>query len=298
MKQTHWALAATVSILPFIGACNTTEETRSAEPAAQEAQESIAADAVVEDVVEELEAVAPALPEPFTVEVPGSAAKLAFVPVPGGQLGDVTVDGFWMTTTEVPWEAYDVLVHRLDLPEEDREADAETRPSKPYINMDRGFGHNGYPAISMSAHGASTFCDWLSEQTGRTFRLPTEAEWEYACRAGSAASWSTGDAEAAVDTVAWHRGNSDWKTHPIGTKAPNAFGLFDLHGNAAEWCTTTVGEGVIVRGGSYKDPLERLRADHRFEPTPDWNASDPQVPKSVWWLADAGWIGFRVVCVD
>jgi len=233
--------------------------------------------------------------EPFTIEVPGSLARIDFVPIPPGELDGVEVPGFWMSTTEIPWEAYDVFVHRLDLPEADREADAETRPSKPYINMDRGFGHNGYPAISMSSHAAQRFCRWLSEHSGRTLRLPTDVEWEYACRAGASSPWSTGSDEAAVDAVAWHRGNSSWKTHAIATKEPNAFGLFDMHGNAAEWCLETSGESVVC-GGSYKDPLERLRADQRIEPSPAWNASDPQVPKSVWWLADAGWIGFRVVC--
>lgn len=272
-----------VGLAAFAAACRTSDEPRS--------------NGVVEQApdvdAERGRPATDAAPAAFTIEVPSSLAQLEFVPIPPGRLGDVEVGGFWMSTTEVPWEAYDVLVHRLDLPEDQRDADAETRPSKPYINMDRGFGHNGYPAISMSAHGAEQFCAWLSERTGRSFRLPTDTEWEYACRAGSEAEL---DEERAA-TVAWFRANADWKTHPIATKGPNAYGLFDMRGNAAEWCRTGA-DGHVVCGGSYKDPLERLRADARVGPSPDWNASDPQVPKSVWWLADAGWIGFRLVCAE
>lgn len=237
--------------------------------------------------------------EAFQVELPAGDVTLDMMPIPGGTLlgagGPVEIAPFWMSSVEVPWEAYDVFLHRLDLPPEDADADAETRPSKPYINMDRGFGHQGYPALSMSDHGARMFCAWLSEASGRHFRLPTADEWDWACLARNPGPWQTGNTPEGLEEYAWFRKNSSFKTHPVGQKRPNAFGLYDMHGNAAEWAESPGGGGVVV-GGSYRDGADGLRAGSRVEPTPDWNASDPQIPKSVWWLADAGFIGFRVVC--
>jgi formylglycine-generating enzyme required for sulfatase activity len=239
-------------------------------------------------------------PETWTVTLPGGLVQVEMVKVPGGTLaradGTVEVGSFWMARTELTWDAFDVLVFRLDLPEEQRvrDVDGVTRPTKPYILVDRGFGHAGYPALSMSQKGAESFCAWLSEASGRRFRLPTVDEWEYAARAGSPTIYGCGD-EAALDEHAWFRDNANRKTQPVATRTPNAFGLFDLHGNVSEWALRP--DGVAVQcGGSFRDPAGKIGADARREAVPAWNASDPQMPKSVWWLADANFVGMRLVC--
>ena len=226
----------------------------------------------------------------FTQTIPGTTATLEMVPVPQGQSDRERVGPFWVASREVTWDLYDVFVYRLDEPARaPGGADALARPSKPYISMDRGFGHVGYPALSMSARGAEAFCAWLSDRTGRRYRLPTERQWRVLCRL-------SGIAPARLDAHAWHRGNAQGTTHPVGKKAPDALGLHDLFGNASEWCRGDDGEPVTM-GGCFRDPIERLGCGARVEPTPEWNASDPQLPKSVWWLADAGFVGCRVVCL-
>lgn len=206
------------------------------------------------------------------------------------------VETFWIGTTEVTWDQYDVFVFGLD-GKAAVDVDAESRPTKPYINADRGFGHAGFAAMSIAHRGAVAYCEWLSKKTGRRYRLPTEDEWEYACRAGGTAAFSCGDDVEGLAAVAWYRANADHRTHPVGTLAKNAFGLHDMHGNVAEWVLGRDGKPV-VKGGSYVDGADRLACDARQAPSRLWNASDPQIPKSVWWLCDAGFVGFRVVCED
>lgn len=223
-------------------------------------------------------------PSAFTQQVPGATATMRMVGVPGGP----ETGPFWIGVTEVTWDLYDVFVYRLDEPPNAPDgADAVARPSKPYISMDRGFGHAGYPAISMSSRAAEAFCAWLSERTGRRYRLPTEREWRHVCSLGARE-------RTDYPAIAWCRENAGGTTHPVASKGPDALGLYDLLGNAAEWCVGDDGRHVVT-GGSYRDRAARLGCDARLEPTPDWNASDPQLPKSVWWLADAGFVGFRVV---
>ena len=232
---------------------------------------------------------APPAPAPFNQQVAGSTVSFDMVPVPAGSLDGTTVGPLWIGATEVTWDLYDLFVYRLDEPADlPLGADALARPSKPYISMDRGFGHAGYPAISMSSRGAVAFCDWLSDLTGRRFRLPTEREWRYVC--GLAAV-----EDESLQERAWFRDNAGGATHPAASKRPDTLGLYDLLGNAAEWCLGEDGRPVTM-GGSYREPSVRLGCAARLEPSPDWNASDPQLPKSVWWLADAGFVGFRVVC--
>jgi len=222
----------------------------------------------------------------FIETIDGTALAFDMIPVPGdAALG---VDPFWIGRTEVTWDAYDVFVYGLDTPGAETEADAVTRPSKPYISMDRGFGHAGHAVISVSSRGAAAFCDWLTHKTGRRYRLPTEAEWRYACSLGRVPA-------AEIGRYAWYRGNADFKTHPVGTRDPDAGGLHDMYGNASEWCTGADGLPVTL-GGSYRDPMESLGCAARVLPAAAWNQSDPQIPRSVWWLADAGFVGFRVVC--
>lgn len=231
---------------------------------------------------------------PFAETIAGTALTIEMLPVPSSTPAGAPL---WMSATEISWDAYDAFVFKLDVPSSAAPAavDALARPSQPYILMDRGFGHAGYPAISVNHTGAAAFCAWLSHKTGRKYRLPTEDEWERACRAGASGAWCTGDDAAALGDVAWFKGNAERKTHPLRAKAPNAWGFYDMHGNAAEWCTAADG-GPVVRGGSYRDTAEGLRASARVEPQRAWNASDPQLPKSKWWLADGGFIGFRIVC--
>ena len=226
--------------------------------------------------------------------LPGTTVEVEFVRLPPlpGRAADAPP--LWMARTETTWDAYDVYVHRLDEPAETRGADAVARPSKPYITYDRGFGHKGRPVISVSDYGARSFCEWLARKTGRAYRLPTEAEWALAASAGATTRWSFGDDAAQLDQHVWHRGNSGRKTQPVGGKLPNAWGLYDLYGNVAEWCTDAQGKGVLC-GGSYLDPGERCDGTQRRPPSRSWNQSDPQLPKSKWWLADAGFTGFRMV---
>ena len=166
-----------------------------------------------------------------------------------------------------------------------------TRPTKPYVATDRGFGHAGFPAISVSFRGAQSCAEWLSAKTGKKYRVPTLKEWKAACAAARIPADAVGDhavfaANSAVD--------GEMRTRAVGSKKPDALGCFDLWGNAAEWCVGDDGKPVSV-GGSYRDPLDKVGCDASAAYTPDWNASDPQYPKSIWWLTDAPFAGFRLV---
>jgi formylglycine-generating enzyme required for sulfatase activity len=206
------------------------------------------------------------------------------IPVPPS--GDGSIPAFYMSRTEIPWEVYDVFVYRLDEEAGQPGIDAVSRPSKPYLPPDRGFGHDGYPAISVSFRAAEEFCAWLSARSGLEVRLPTEDEWEHAAAAPCA---------APLPDCAWFAGNSGGVPHPVATRLPNGLGLCDMFGNAGEWVRGRDGRPVL-KGGSYGDHLDRLTPAYRAEQTPAWNASDPQIPKSRWWLSDGPFAGFRIVC--
>jgi formylglycine-generating enzyme required for sulfatase activity len=212
------------------------------------------------------------------------------VPIPAPPGGKA----FWMSKTEVTWDAYDVFAFKLDMTEEQRAkgVDAASRPSNPYGAPDRGMGHQGYPAVSLTYKGADEFCRWLSAKTGKKYRLPTEAEWEHAARAGASSAGPIPSKELA--TVAWHWDNADDKTHPVGKLKPNAWGLHDMLGNAGEWCTGKDGKPVL-RGGTFADKAADVHAGARALQTPDWNVTDPQNPKSKWWLSDGPFAGFRII---
>jgi formylglycine-generating enzyme required for sulfatase activity len=160
------------------------------------------------------------------------------------------------------------------------------------------------------------YCRWLSAKTGRAYRLPTEAEWEYAARAGTTTPYSFGGA-AQLDAHAWYTANSGGHPHPVGGKAANKWGLHDMHGNVAEWCLDQYEAGAygqltpgtigpvrlpgdrryphVARGGSWDDDASRLRSAARRASNPEWNRRDPQSPQSIWWFTDATFVGFRVV---
>ena len=192
---------------------------------------------------------------------------------------------FYLGRTEVTWDMYDVFALGLDQ-KSSGGADAIARPSKPYGAPDYGWGHAGYPAISVAREAAGAFTVWLSKKTGKAYRLPTEAEWERAARAAGAPS----------DASAWHAGNAIRRTHPSGSRKADALGLFDLYGNAAEWVDAGGAEEIVrvTRGGSYRDSLDMLGPRAREVQDDSWNERDPQLPKSKWWLSDGPFVGFRL----
>lgn len=228
------------------------------------------------------------------------AQRLAWelVRIPGGE---VTVPGangpvrkqvasFELLRTEVPWELYDAFYLRLDVPRESRSAvDATARPSRPYGAPDRGFGHRGYAAISLTYASAVKFAAWLSERTGRTYAVASEAQWQRAADLAFA-----GIAMSAYTEHAWVAANAEGAPHPVATRAPDRLGLFDLLGNVGEWVTTEEGGGVL-RGGSFLTRSDALSVTLRERQLPSWNSTDPQDPKSRWWLSDGPFAGFRLV---
>lgn len=280
---------------------------------------------------------APARPAlaPYTETIPGTRVSFDMIPIPGGRFlmgsppdepgrgeaegpqHEVEVEPFWIGRCEVTWDEYALWAEQRDLllddPAQKLRVDGVSRPTPAYTDMTFGMGREGHPAISMTQHAARTYCEWLSKTTGRAYRLPTEAEWEYACRAGTTTAYGFGDDPAQLERHAWSKGNSEEKSHPVGTKEPNAFGLCDMHGNVAEWvldrwfpdghrpgedpfaAAPSPKTAHVVRGGSWADPPELLRSAARRGSTPAWQAQDPQMPKSVWHLTDAKFVGFRVV---
>lgn len=228
--------------------------------------------------------------------VPGTLVTIELARVPGGPVttdsGTTTVKDFWIGVTEVPWELYDIFAYRLDLPAEERTRglDAESRPSRPYGAPDYGWGHQGFPAMSIAAPAAEAFAEWLSERTGHHYRLPTDAEWQRAADlALGPGPWS----RATLDSLAWHYGNADGRTHAVATRAPDRLGLSDLLGNVQEW--VRVGDRWTTRGGSYNDVPDAFATAPRARWQPSWQERDPQYPKSRWWLSDGPFVGFRLV---
>jgi formylglycine-generating enzyme required for sulfatase activity len=243
---------------------------------------------------------------------------------------------FWMGKYEVTWPEFYAYMREKDFDITDKplrpaldprqaRADAVSKPTRPYIDETYGFGDDRYPAFDMSHHAAMKYCEWLSAKTGRTYRLPTEAEWEYACRAGSTAAYPWGNDPARLGDYAWHAANSATEehpkgaTHPVGKKRPNAWGLHDMLGNVMEWCLdeydpdfydtlpfdrTPLGPvnlpgkqqyPHVARGGSYRSQPADCRSAARIKSDKSWNRMDPQEPQSIWWLGPGNRVGFRVV---
>jgi formylglycine-generating enzyme required for sulfatase activity len=239
----------------------------------------------------------------------------------------VEVSPFWIGKYEVTWDEYEpYMITQVDRfkngarkdfdPSNHSMVDAVSGPTTPYVEMSFGMGQQGYPAISMTEHAANKYCQWLSAQTGHFYRLPTEAEWEYACRAGTTTAYSFGDDAAGLGEYAWYYDNSDEKYQQVGKKKPNPWGLHDMHGNVMEWTADQFvpdyfqrlrGKAAnpfvrpqtlyprTVRGGGWDDDAEQLRSAFRRGSDASWKQQDPQLPKSVWYFTDAQWLGFRIV---
>jgi formylglycine-generating enzyme required for sulfatase activity len=281
--------------------------------------------------------------KPYTNTIPGSVVTYSMIPLPGGEfvMGSpedekgrrpdegprhkVKVSPFWIGEFEVTWNEFELFMYpddekklRQHYPTPDYinvVSDAVTRPSKPYTEMSFGMGRDGFPAICMTQHAANKYCHWLSAKTGHFYRLPTEAEWEYACRAGTTTAYSFGNDVTKLGEYGWFEDNSDFKYHKVGRKKPNPWGLYDMHGNVWEYCLDQYADSYdvvldqpvdpwnkattpyphVVRGGSYDDMATDLRSAARRGSDPSWKMRDPQLPKSIWWFSDAPWVGFRLV---
>ena len=232
----------------------------------------------------------------------------------------VSLNAFWMGKYEVTWGIFELFFKQnqslFDNLEADKRnaVDAITRPSPPYEDPSYGMGKDDFPAVSMSTYSALVFCKWLSEITGRFYRLPTEAEWDYAARAGTQTPYGFGDSIDALDTYAVYYKNSMGKYAKVGTKSPNTWGLYDMHGNVAEWTLdqykpdayATTGEENpwvvpmvihprVIRGGSWDDDAESLRSAARRASSSKLQKRDPQIPKSFWWFTDSNFVGMRLV---
>jgi formylglycine-generating enzyme required for sulfatase activity/mono/diheme cytochrome c family protein len=275
----------------------------------------------------------------YTTTIPGTSVSYEMIPIKGGEytLGSPASEAkrkadegpqlkakiapFWMGKCEVTWNEYELFMYPEDKVAQlgdkaDKVVDATSRPTKPYVEMSFGMGKDGFPAISMTQHAANKYCQWLSAKTGQFYRLPTEAEWEYACRAGTTTAYSWGDDASVMKEYAWFVNNSDFKYQKVGKKKPNPWGLYDMHGNVAEWCLDqyepsyealkavlnsdgwvkqTAPYPHVVRGGSWDDDPEKLRSAARRGSDKSWKQQDPQLPKSIWYHTDAQFLGFRVV---
>lgn len=255
--------------------------------------------------------------------IPGTSIQFRLILVPGGvvEMGSkqekdempvtsVEVSPFFIAEHEVTFEEWDAYFKDTQLPQS-KQIDGVTRATPQYIDLTWGMGREpNHPANSMSHQAAMMYCYWLFKKTRIFFRLPTEAEWEYACKAGEAGIPPPQD----LNGVAWFAGNSGNKFHPVKEKKSNALGLYDMLGNLSEWTLDQYDANYFssiqkkdpivlpgsrypktVRGGSYLDPPGELRCSNRIASQAQWNQRDPQIPKSRWWLTDGMFVGFRVV---
>lgn len=254
---------------------------------------------------------------------------------------NVKVSDFFIGKIEVTWDAYleffsetgsegRVSVYELST----MEVDGITGPTPPWGDPSQGWGRGKMPAITMSHHAAEVYCEWLSSKTGKNYRLPTEAEWEYAARGGTESPyffegspkdysaetfWNKifGADTATINTYAIYRENSRGRAHLPAAVKSNPFGLKHMLGNVAEFCADyyspdiyseysngvvdpvgpVSGEEYVIRGGSFNADAADIRAaDREYTRTTQWLKTDPQMPKSIWWYSDAIHVGFRVVC--
>ena len=232
-----------------------------------------------------------------------------------GPQKEIQVAAFWMGAYEVTRDELDVFL-KDESTSQNITDDAITRPSAQYVDLSWGMGkEGGYPANSMSQRTAIMYCRWLYEKTKIFYRLPTEAEWEYACRAGTQTAYYFGNDPALLSKHAWYAKNSEDKFHKVGLKLPNPWGLYDMLGNLMEWTLNHYTPNAYVnyksidsvpvanpkkypksvRGGGFSETAIELRSANRLHSDPVWNKRDPQIPKSKWWLTEAKNIGIRLV---
>ena len=280
----------------------------------------------------------------YTNTIPGTTVTYGMVPIPGGTFlmgspeGEkgrrpdegpqhkLKISPFWMARCEITWNEYELFMYPdqekaltvdTNSPYLDKVSDAVSRPTKPYVEMSFGMGKGEFPAISMTQHAANKYCQWLSAKTGQFYRLPTEGEWEYACRAGTTTAYYFGDDAAPMKDHAWFGKNSEFKYQKVGRKKPNPWGLHDMYGNVLEWCIdqyspTTYAQRLdtpadpwvgstkpyphVARGGHWDDEDPTLlRSAVRRASSREWKQQDPQLPKSIWYHTDAQFLGFRLV---
>ncbi|MEP7319575.1 MAG: SUMF1/EgtB/PvdO family nonheme iron enzyme [Panacibacter sp.] len=270
----------------------------------------------------------------YTATIPESAVIFKMLPVPAGDfmMGSnekdkahkpnegpqqkVNISAFWMGEHEVTFDEF-VLYYEDAAISVNSDVDAVTRPTPQYIDFSLGMGkQGGFPVNSLSQHSALMYCKWLYNKTGVFYRLPTEAEWEYACRAGTSNSFYPGNDSVQLQQYAWFAANSENKYHKVMLKQPNAWGLYDMLGNVSEWTLDQYDENYFktiasnatdplippasrypktIRGGGYDDTAVMLRCAARNKSDASWNRRDPQIPKSKWWLTNAASVGFRIV---
>jgi formylglycine-generating enzyme required for sulfatase activity len=288
--------------------------------------------------------------KPYTEVITPNDVKFTMLPLKGGRFvmgspeteaeraedegpqHEVEIEPFWMGKFEVTWDEYEIFMLKIDYryrqamavsdTPQDKFADALARPTAPYCDMTFGKGKRDFPATSMTHHAARMYCKWLSAKLGRYYRLPTEAEWEYACRAGTTTAYSFGDDPKKLGDYAWYFDNSENKDgegayRKVGKKKPNPWGLYDMHGNVHEWCLDQYHADFykqfagkvtkeplampqtvypdVVRGGSWDDDADKIRSAARLGSTVDWKERDPQRPQSVWYHTDAQFSGFRII---
>jgi formylglycine-generating enzyme required for sulfatase activity/nitrate/TMAO reductase-like tetraheme cytochrome c subunit len=298
----------------------------------------------------------------FVEQIPGTSVTLSMKAIPGGvfRMGSdaregfrradegpqrtVTIPPFFMAEVETTWDQYwafyaQTMSEGRTPPEvvyaanADPSVDAVSGPTPPFGLPDQGWGGGERPAITMTHYAAETFCQWLSMKTGKSYRLPTEAEWEYAARAGTATPYFFAGTPRSYSNEGFARkffapltevifdyavyvNNSKNRTQEPSAVLPNPFGLKNMSGNVMEYCAdrydpqaysrtaaevsapfVTEGDEWVVRGGHYASDASELRSAARAHTRHDeWMRTDPQQPKSIWWYSDVRGIGFRVVC--
>ena len=300
----------------------------------------------------------------FTEKIPGTSVSFNMKPVPGGTFimgstrgmsfiqGDeipareVKVDSFWLAEIEVSWDEYLAFFNATGSQgrkegtgnpniSNTSEVDAITGPTPPWGAPDQGWGKEDRPAITMTHYAATVYCQWLSRVTGKKYRLPTEAEWEYAARAGTRGTYFfDADPEkyvregffrkifgvdtSVINTYIIYQENSPMKTQLPDIVKANPLGLKNMLGNVAEFCYDyydpmvfqkypsgvinnpfgpRTGEEHVIRGGAFNHSAREVRVANRDHTrTIEWLVTDPQIPKSKWWYSDCKNVGFRVLC--
>lgn len=234
-------------------------------------------------------------PPTLEVEATPVVPETRFVElIPGVTLELVRVEeiGAWIGRTEVTWDQF-LPYCAFDRLETGTEVDGIARPSKPLEThpYDRGWGEGEQPAVGMSWNSARLYCQWLTLQTGGSFRLPTETEWRAAC----------GEAPVDVTEQAWTWADQRSGTAAVGLKQPNEFGLHDMLGNLTEYVAAEDGSEpfpLATLGGSFMTPIDRVGPDARLDFDPDWTLADSNWPPGRWWIPGGYQLGFRVLCEE